>query len=62
MPWDDREAIPVEASLVHNINNYVVMNQTANGLLALGDSPAMDVAIDEVTDLEGEIYDGRSSR
>lgn len=41
-----REARP----LVHNITNYVVMNSTANALLALGASPAMVHATDEVED------------
>ncbi|MEM1030684.1 MAG: hydroxyethylthiazole kinase [Myxococcota bacterium] len=36
--------------LVHNITNYVVMNNTANALLALGASPAMVHAPDEVED------------
>ena len=34
--------------LVHNITNYVVMNNTANALLALGASPAMVHANEEV--------------
>ncbi|HUG60961.1 MAG TPA: hydroxyethylthiazole kinase [Methylomirabilota bacterium] len=34
--------------LVHNITNYVVMNNTANALLALGASPAMVHSTDEV--------------
>jgi hydroxyethylthiazole kinase len=34
--------------LVHNITNYVVMNSTANALLALGASPAMVHANEEV--------------
>lgn len=34
--------------LVHNITNYVVMNNTANALLAFGASPAMVHATDEV--------------
>ncbi|MCB1495713.1 MAG: hydroxyethylthiazole kinase [Bauldia sp.] len=36
--------------LVHNITNYVVMNSTANALLAAGASPAMVHALDEVAD------------
>ena len=36
------------APLVHNITNYVVMNLTANALLAVGASPAMVHAEDEV--------------
>lgn len=39
-----REAAP----LVHNITNYVVMNNTANALLAIGASPAMVHAVEEV--------------
>jgi hydroxyethylthiazole kinase len=36
--------------LVHNITNFVVMNNTANALLALGASPAMVHAPEEVED------------
>lgn len=36
------------APLVHNITNYVVMNNTANALLAIGASPAMVHAAEEV--------------
>jgi hydroxyethylthiazole kinase len=38
------------APLVHNITNFVVMNTTANALLAVGASPAMVHAIEEVED------------
>jgi len=34
--------------LIHNITNYVVMNTTANALLAIGASPAMVHALPEV--------------
>jgi hydroxyethylthiazole kinase len=34
--------------LVHNITNYVVMNNSANALLAFGASPAMVHAVEEV--------------
>lgn len=37
-----------QAPLVHNITNYVVMNTTANALLAVGASPVMAHAIEEV--------------
>ncbi|WP_143959217.1 hydroxyethylthiazole kinase [Litoribacter populi] len=37
--------------LVHNITNYVVMNNTANALLAVGASPIMAHAHPEVEDL-----------
>ncbi len=40
-----RENTPV----VHNITNFVVMNNTANALLALGASPIMTDGIEEVT-------------
>ncbi len=38
------------APLIHNITNYVVMNSTANALLAIGASPAMVHALPEVED------------
>ncbi len=37
--------------LVHNITNFVVMNNTANALLAIGASPVMAHSIDEVSDM-----------
>jgi hydroxyethylthiazole kinase len=37
--------------LVHNITNYVVMNTTANALLAIGASPVMAHAEEEVADM-----------
>jgi hydroxyethylthiazole kinase len=37
--------------LVHNITNYVVMNNTANALLAIGASPVMAHAIEEIEDI-----------
>lgn len=39
------------APLVHNITNYVVMNNTANALLAVGASPVMAHALEEVADM-----------
>jgi hydroxyethylthiazole kinase len=42
------EEIRARKPLVHNITNYVVMNNTANALLALGASPAMVHASEEV--------------
>jgi hydroxyethylthiazole kinase len=38
------------APLIHNITNFVAMNATANALLAIGASPAMIYAIEEVAD------------
>jgi hydroxyethylthiazole kinase len=46
--WQDIQRIRAEAPLVHNITNYVAMNTTANALLALGASPVMAHAVDEV--------------
>ncbi|MGR7814293.1 hydroxyethylthiazole kinase [Lacinutrix undariae] len=40
-----------KSPLVHNITNYVVMNNTANALLAIGASPVMAHAIEEVEDI-----------
>ncbi|MDY0781439.1 hydroxyethylthiazole kinase [Tenacibaculum sp. IB213877] len=37
--------------LIHNITNYVVMNNTANALLAIGASPVMAHAKEEVEDI-----------
>ncbi len=37
--------------LIHNITNYVVMNYTANALLAMGASPVMAHAINEVEEM-----------
>ncbi|MFO1421294.1 MAG: hydroxyethylthiazole kinase [Candidatus Competibacteraceae bacterium] len=43
-------AVRERRPLVHNITNFVVMNNTANALLALGASPAMIHSSDEVED------------
>lgn len=44
-------ALQEKSPLVHNITNYVVMNNTANALLAIGASPVMAHAIEEVEDI-----------
>lgn len=49
--WEDLQKIRQTIPLVHNITNYVVMNNTANALLALGASPIMAHAKEEVEDL-----------
>lgn len=49
--WKDIESIRQKSPLVHNITNYVVMNNTANALLALGASPVMAHAEAEVVDM-----------
>lgn len=51
MIWQDIRRIRDEAPLVHNITNYVVMNTTANALLALGASPIMAHAVEEVEEM-----------
>lgn len=48
--WARVAAVRERAPLVHNITNFVVMNNTANALLALGVSPAMAHSLDEVED------------
>jgi hydroxyethylthiazole kinase len=52
-PWTDLQRIRNQAPLVHNITNYVVMNSTANALLALGASPVMAHAPEEVEEMVG---------
>lgn len=49
--WADVVQIREKAPLIHNITNFVVMNNTANALLALGGSPIMAHAVDEVADM-----------
>jgi len=49
--WNDLKKIKEQAPLVHNITNYVVMNNTANALLAIGASPVMAHAENEVKDM-----------
>jgi len=45
------EQVRLNRPLVHNITNYVVMNFTANALLAVGASPVMAHAREEVEDM-----------
>src|SRR5271157_2812654 len=40
-----------QSPVVHNITNYVVMNNTANALLAIGASPVMAHAEEEVEEM-----------
>jgi hydroxyethylthiazole kinase len=51
--WIDVERVRREAPLIHNITNYVAMNTTANALLALGASPVMAHAVEEVEEMVG---------
>ncbi|RXI96525.1 hydroxyethylthiazole kinase [Anaerobacillus alkaliphilus] len=45
------EQVREEKPLVHNITNIVVANFVANGLLAMGASPVMANAVEEVADM-----------
>ncbi|MFO7577789.1 MAG: hydroxyethylthiazole kinase [Pelovirga sp.] len=49
--WHDLEALRQQTPLVHNITNFVVMNNTANALLSLGASPVMAHAPEEVEEM-----------
>ncbi|WP_318309239.1 hydroxyethylthiazole kinase [Flagellimonas crocea] len=49
--WKHIQLVRSKAPLVHNITNYVVMNNTANALLAIGASPIMAHAKSEVRDM-----------
>lgn len=51
--WTDLQAVRRQAPLVHNITNFVVMNYSANALLAVGASPVMAHAKEEVQDMVG---------
>src|SRR3989454_6145310 len=47
----DLQAIREQKPLVHQITNYVVMNETANATLALGALPVMAHAPQEVEEM-----------
>ena len=49
--WQSIISVRKNSPLVHNITNYVVMNNTANALLAAGASPIMAHAHAEVKDM-----------
>jgi len=53
MPFVDLARLRTAAPLVHNITNYVAMNVTANALLAVGASPVMAHAVEEVEEMVG---------
>jgi len=48
---DDLQKVRNGAPLVHNITNFVVMNNTANALLSIGASPVMAHAVEEVSEM-----------
>ena len=49
----DLALIRAKSPLVHNITNYVAMNFSANALLAIGASPVMAHAVEEMNDMVG---------
>lgn len=49
--WNDISGLRQTSPLVHSITNYVVMNNTANALLAAGASPIMAHAHQEMKDM-----------
>ena len=49
--WQDVLAVRAQAPLVHSITNWVVINFNANVLLAMGASPVMAHASEEVADM-----------
>lgn len=49
--WSDVLALRAQAPLVHSITNFVVMGMNANALLAVGASPVMAHAVEEVADM-----------
>jgi len=48
---DNLNRLRAKKPLIHNITNYVVMNYTANALLACGASPVMAHAAEEVEEM-----------
>jgi len=53
MVWIDSvlSMVRLRRPLIHNITNFVVMNTTANALLALGASPIMSHSVEDLDDL-----------
>ncbi|QBG47613.1 hydroxyethylthiazole kinase [Verrucomicrobia bacterium S94] len=49
--WKHISTVRTQSPLVHNITNYVVMNNTANALLAVGASPIMAHALQEIDEM-----------
>ena len=49
--WENIQRVKAESPLVHNITNAVVMNNTANALLAAGASPIMAHALEEIDEM-----------
>ncbi len=49
--WGNLELIREKRPLIHNITNFVVMNETANVILCVGASPVMAHAPEEVAEM-----------
>lgn len=49
--YDDLQLVRSRKPIVHNVTNYVVMNTTANILLAVGASPIMAHATEEMEEI-----------
>lgn len=49
--WADIQSIRSVCPLIHNISNYVAMEHIANSLLAIGASPVMAHALEEVEEM-----------
>jgi len=49
--WNYIQSVKNQSPLVHNITNFVVMNNTANALLAVGASPIMAHAKSEIKEI-----------
>ncbi|WP_185113877.1 hydroxyethylthiazole kinase [Chryseobacterium indologenes] len=49
--WEQVQLVRQKSPLVHSITNYVVMNNTANALLAAGASPIMAHAKSEIREI-----------
>lgn len=49
--WSSVKEIRENSPVIHNITNYVVMNNSANALLAIGASPVMAHAEEEVEEM-----------
>ena len=49
--WSSVKEIRENSPVIHNITNYVVMNNSANALLAIGASPVMAHAEEEMEEM-----------
>ncbi|WP_185152016.1 hydroxyethylthiazole kinase [Chryseobacterium vaccae] len=54
--WEQVQLVRQKSPLVHSITNYVVMNNTANALLAAGASPIMAHAKSEIREMVNIVH------